>query len=133
MAFDFSTKAKLIRLRSNDLLGRRLIVSFNFRIGFYALQHSIQLSCNAERPNARIDRARKNLTKPSSCRMKAALFALRSNELLCRLLNCITQLPQQTSFSDSFNTHSVLMRSGITPELTGAPHEAFYLSRNIRA
>jgi hypothetical protein len=48
--------SKLIPLALNELLGRRLIESFNMQFGFALLRHTY-LDClmNAKRPNARIN------------------------------------------------------------------------------
>jgi hypothetical protein len=56
--------------------------------------------------------------------MKAKLIPLRFNELLCRPLIVSLNYRRRLLHCASFNTASVLMRSGITLELTGREESA---------
>jgi hypothetical protein len=78
-----STSYQQSRLREVHTIRDSSAFNINLSLGedsrslFQCLSQTIQ-----QESNARINRARKNLTKHPSSRMKAVLFALRLNELL---------------------------------------------------
>jgi hypothetical protein len=76
----------------------------------------------AERHNARINAAGSIAEKHSILRMTSELNPLALNELLGSPLDVSIQLAHCISLFHHNQLDSLLMRSGLTPELTGRAH-----------